>query len=138
MSRKEEILKIINDNISWGYEELDEKAADEIEKLFQPEWRAVREELPENEKKVIVYFKNECGHGRRTTAEYIREKTVLAEDYLSDEWSDGFEEYDEEKDCYWTPSGWYEQQEITEVNFYLGKDIITHWMPLPSPPENKS
>ena len=101
------------------------------------QWRDVREELPENEKKVFVYFKNELGHGRRTTAEYIRAKTVLAENYLNDEWSDDFGEYDDEKDCYWTPEGWYEQQEITEVNWYLGKDIVTHWMPLPAPPSGK-
>jgi len=101
------------------------------------EWISVKDQLPENEKKVIVYFKNELGKGRRTTAEYIMAKTVLAEDYLDEEWSDSFPEYDEENDCYWTPEGWYEQQEITEVNWYLGKDIVTHWMPLPTPPEVK-
>ena len=100
-----------------------------------PAWKDVREELPENAKKVIVYFKNEHGKGRRTTAEYIGSKTVLADVYLDDEWSDDFAEYDEEKDCYWAPGGWYEQQEITEVNFYLGKDIVTHWQPLPAAPK---
>jgi hypothetical protein len=55
MNRKEAILKIINDNVFLDDDgKLDEKVADEIEKLFQPEWRAVREELPETNELVLI------------------------------------------------------------------------------------
>ena len=96
-------------------------------------WISVDDKLPENKSRVFVYFKNEYGKGRRTIAEYIKGKTVLSEDYLDPDLSEDFEEYDEENDCYWTPSGYYESQYATDMNYFL-HEKITHWMPLPKPP----
>ena len=93
-------------------------------------WIPIVHLQPASKDRVLVMFTNERGVTIITIAEYIQPKTVLADDYLSDEWSDGFAEYDEEEDCYWTPGGWYEWQYVPEVNFYLDEKI-THWMPLP-------
>jgi hypothetical protein len=99
------------------------------------EWISVEERLPETQRRVLVFFKNEYDRSRITCANYIAPKTVLAEDFLDSEYSDGFEEYDEEKDCYWTPEGFYESNYETDVNYFLGYKV-THWMPLPQHPQS--
>lgn len=96
-------------------------------------WISVKDKLPETPIKVIVFWRNEYNKNRISTAQFVHPKTILAEDFLSDD-CDDFAEYDEKLDCYWTPSGWYEYQEATDLNFYLYENI-THWMPLPEPPE---
>jgi hypothetical protein len=96
-------------------------------------WININEKEPENHQRVMVFYKNDFGKGRITIAKYIKPKTVLAEDFLDPEYSMDFEEYDEEKDCYWTPAGFYESQYATDINWYLS-ETITHWMPLPNFP----
>ena len=103
-------------------------------KLSQEDWINVKDRLPEPQEKVIVFFENRYGKKWRTLAEYIPSMYVVEEDYLDPEYSDGFAEYDEENDCFWTPEGWYENQYEPDVNFCLS-ETITHWMPLPPPPK---
>ena len=42
-------------------------------------------------------------------------------------------EYNEEKDEYYVPQGWYEMNEQEETHWML-PDTVTHWMPLPQAP----
>ena len=74
----------------------------------------------------------DIGNNRRRVirAAYAPAKTLLAhEDYQVDE------AYDEETDTYWCPEGWYEENEYEDVHW--GVDgTVTHWMPLPSPPDD--
>ena len=46
---------------------------------------------------------------------------------------DDFSEYDEEKDEYYLPTGWYEANEYEECHWFV-HDVVTGWMPLPEPP----
>jgi hypothetical protein len=45
-------------------------------------------------------------------------------------------EYDEKRDDYRVPKGWYEElaNRIDEYNVVAIDDRVTHWMPLPKPP----
>lgn len=43
-------------------------------------------------------------------------------------------EYDEKADAYIIPEGWWESITYSEA-FSAVCDIVTHWMPLPEPPE---
>jgi hypothetical protein len=66
----------------------------------------------------------------QTMAEYIPFKTVLYDDYMSEEFASGeFGDYDEEKDEYYTPEGWYEWQSTPDIHWKLDCKV-THWMPL--------
>lgn len=99
-------------------------------------WVSVKGGLPENQKRmeVIVEIKNNNGNIVRlvSLAEYIGEKTVLAEDFLDDDYCEAFYKsgcksgYDRETDTYWTPSGWYEYNLGAEAYMRIG-DTVTHY-----------
>lgn len=96
-------------------------------------WISVNEKLPETQQRVVVRFLTDFREKvipRVTVAEYIAPRTVLEEEYMAEEFS-GEGDYDDEKDCYWTVSGWYESSYEADVNWRLSKEV-THWMPLPS------
>ena len=42
--------------------------------------------------------------------------------------------YDEETDTFYCEEGWYETNEFEEVHWNI-HGIVTHWMPLPEPPQ---
>lgn len=98
-------------------------------------WISIKDRLPESNKRVFVYWKNSYNNGRTSPAVYIPDKTILSEDFLDPEYCEGFEIYDEEKDCYWTPKGWYEMQYVTDMNYFISDEIL-YWMPLPNPPQD--
>lgn len=81
---------------------------------------------------ILIYYKNSCDKGRTVKAEYIERWTTE-----SDPESDNCE-YSEEKDCYYTPEGWYEVidnwDEFSSVAI-CRSNTITHWMSLPEPPK---
>jgi hypothetical protein len=91
------------------------------------------ETMPKTQQRVQVFYVNSNGKTRYTIADYIAPKTVLEEDYLSEECSPDFAEYDEEKDCYWTPAGWYESSWESEQNWQI-TDKVLFWMPKPALP----
>lgn len=94
------------------------------------EWISIDERLPETKQRVIVCFTTSSGkHTFVTCADYIAPRTVLEEDYMNDDFS-CMGDYEEEKDCYWTPSGFYEWSYESEINWKLSEKV-THWMPLP-------
>lgn len=96
-------------------------------------WINLKDEKPEKEQKVIVYFKNEYNKKYQTVAIYIPHRSVLAEDFMMNEFEEDWCEYDHERDCYWTPEGFYEWQYAPDVGYYLNENI-THWMKLPNNP----
>jgi len=97
-------------------------------------WTSVNEQMPETNTRVIGFWKNVYDKNQTSCVKYIAPNSVLAEDFLDSEFSEGFAEYDEEKDCYWTPEGFYESNYETDVNFFISEKV-THWMPLPKTPE---
>lgn len=100
-------------------------------------WILFEKVKPKNLQRVLVYYYSKYGSRylkRVTVAEYVEPKKVLEEDFLSED-CDGFAEYDEEKDCYWTPTGFYENQYEAEDNYFIS-DKIVGWMLLPKAPEH--
>ena len=97
-------------------------------------WISVKERLPQGyESPVLAYYKNSLGNGRRVKAFYAPEKTIE-----SDPEGDSYDEYDEDTETYYLREGWYEcidnWEDFSSVYIYQGN--ITHWMPLPEPPED--
>lgn len=91
-------------------------------------WIKVEDRLPEAEVPVLVFVHLPTGKTRRLRAEYAPRFTVEAS------YEDEAVDYDEENDAYWLPEGWYESNEYEETHWAI-TDPITHWMPLPEPPE---
>lgn len=98
---------------------------------YNSKWISIKDKLPNQQKRVLVLTEDSEGRKRITVAEYIAPKTVLSDDYIDEDAAFGFDEYDEENDCYWTPAGFYENQYYTDNNFYIN-DEVTHWQELPS------
>lgn len=107
---------------------MEDKRIDALEE----EWIPVNNKLPESEVMVLAYFKNEYGKHRRIRAMYAPQFTV--ESSMEDE---ECVDYDAEKDNYYLPEGWYEQNEFEDTHWHVDASI-THWMPLPDPPEGKN
>lgn len=97
------------------------------------EWIRISVKHPTPCKTVLVVFENKHGGRFVTMAQYVPPKTILSDDFLSEEaMGNGFEEYDEEKDCYWTPAGWYEWQYVAEQHYFLD-ERVTHWAEIQMP-----
>lgn len=93
-------------------------------------WISVDARLPQPGVTVLAYYVNRLNNGRRIRAVWIPSKFEEAAP------EQDFAEYDEEKDCYFTPEGWYEQidnwGDYTAVAVCEG--TVSHWQPLPAPP----
>ncbi len=107
-------------------------------RLEQCRWIPVSERLPDNSKRVEVFYLNTYGKKRVTCAEHIAYWSVLAEDFLSDECNESFyeSEYDKENDVFWTPEGWYESNYHTDMNMFISDKILL-WKPIILPTESK-
>jgi hypothetical protein len=109
----------------------------EIERLREAQrWIPMTERLPEAEHIVIAWVKS------KTTPTY-QFATQLAHvghhEKTTEDWRDyeGDTEYDEENDCFWIKECWYEVNIVDDnPNWQVDDDyIVTHWMELPTPPE---
>lgn len=101
------------------------------------EWIPVTERLPEPETEVWILAK--CGNRHIITNGMYEDgsKTTEGSDWWWQE-TDGLE-YDEEKDVYLIPKGWWEYKHYNgddEYNHAID-DPVTHWMPLPTPPKGE-
>ena len=98
-------------------------------------WISVNDQLPES---ACLAFYN-CGYrGHQiVVAKYIKRYSEEANfDFGGD--GEGISEYSEDKDCYYYVEGWWELiQNWDEYGFVqIHEGLVTHWMPLPSPPES--
>ena len=94
----------------------------------EEKWISVEDRLPETGIPVIIYGINDYGKGRRLRAFYAPKFSIDADSY------EGDADYSEEKNEYFIPEGWYEQNEYEDTNWYVGFKP-THWQPLPTPPK---
>lgn len=116
---------------------LQNAAADMLEQDM-PGWTSVKDRLPESGEKVIAQLQSK-------TFQKYRPITILAHIGAHEKTTDDQEwrdcecdtEYDEENDCYWIAECWYEVNVIDDnPNWIIECDYnVTHWMPLPEPPE---
>jgi len=94
-------------------------------------WINIKDELPKSGRRVCLYWKNENGLNRNSMGFYAKKHDVDA-----NHWEDADEcaDYIEESDNYYCPEGFHEEMYEFEYLMPLGK--VTHWMPLPPPPED--
>jgi hypothetical protein len=98
-------------------------------------WISVKDRLPEHGRKVLASFPNKLGKRRLIVAYHTERWKEEIHPWQDDEYETS--EYCEAKDEYYLLEGWYEcienWPEYTSVVVCEGE--ITHWMPLPDPPE---
>lgn len=104
-----------------------------------PQWISVEDKLPDTETEVLVVCNR---NGFRFVCPAIYEDgTILMQDSM---WSwydmENDETYSEENDDYFIPEGWWENRQFTPDDVYNNPvDCpVTHWMPLPLPPDRTS
>ena len=145
MEVREKLVELIGDCKYWGS---CEEMADYLiaNGVTVQEWISVKDRLPEAETEVLILAsrktyslksRSHSTHHTITTGMY-EDGTKRTED--SNWWweADGFE-YDEERDDYIIPEGWWEYKHYNgdEQHNYAVDDEVTHWMPLPQPPKGE-
>lgn len=106
------------------------------------QWIPVTERLPEPEKRVLILTKVKGWNGKEyheIMCGFYEDGNVWCEDSKDTwDWEMMLEEnYDESRDDYRVPEGWFEEllNHIDDYNCVAIGDVVTHWMPLPEPPE---
>jgi len=96
------------------------------------EWISVEDKLPPNSRDVLALQNTGYNDNRVIVVAQYARKFELE---ISGEW-DELSEYCAEKDQYFCPEGWYEQQVNWGDYAYIHiNEQVTHWMPLPEPPK---
>lgn len=103
-------------------------------------WISVKDRLPKNEQTVLVYVKRMVSYEPEEyetimlTAIYTDGKHSVAYSDYCKKWSWSDYEYDEEADEFIIIKGWWGITEGLDNMIWIS-DTVTHWMPLPEPPE---
>ena len=94
------------------------------------EWIGVYERLPEPGRPVLAHYLNRLGKHRIIKAMHAPHMTLETSPESEDA------DYDESREIYVYPEGWYELIDNWDDFSSVGCDgiRITHWMPLPPPP----
>ena len=101
------------------------------------EWKKPENEMPKDQVRVVCLVKNEQGRIRVVMAEHVSAKTILAEDFLSDEDdNEELKEYDAEKDCLWVKENWFESNLCQETNYVMYYPVLA-WAKIEIPIEFK-
>lgn len=110
-------------------------AESRLDEAKRYEWVSVKQRLPEKEQEVLLLCQTNRGYKYQCIGFYIPEGTFR--DDTDIDWDEEVcDEYDEERGDYLVNSGWYEAvNNWDEYRAIWIADKVTHWMPLPEPPE---
>lgn len=126
---------------------VEEAAEDEIEDLKKlpvidpermiPAWRDPDKDPPKVETEVLILYRNEIDEYEITTAHYEDGNAFLQDSVWYWEDLPDWGTYDEERDDYKIPEGWWEYRHFNPYDVYNNKidRPVVGWMPLP-PKEN--
>lgn len=102
-------------------------------KNLQPVWRDPETDPPKVETEVLILYRNDIDGYSITTAHY-EDGSVFLQDSIW-YWEDlpDWGTYDEERDDYKIPKGWWEYRHFNPDNVYNNKidRPVVGWMPLP-------
>ena len=101
-----------------------------LQEAAEKKWIKVKNEKPSPAIPVITFGINSYGKKRTLRAVWVPKFFLESDGEYSD-----YVDYNEEKDEYYWPEGWYERNEYDEVNWHVDHEI-THWQPLPDSPVN--
>ena len=106
--------------------------------ILTPQWISVKERLPKAEQEVRVACKTRTSGYRYQCQGFYVPRGIYREDSEFTWDYEACDEYDEERDDYLVNEGWYERiHNWDEYGAVSIGDIVTHWMPLPEPPEGE-
>jgi hypothetical protein len=113
-----------------GLEKDDKDRRSAVDRLVML-WIPVAQDLPTPGAKVLATYVNKYNKPRRIIGHYI--PAGHAECCCDDECDC---EYDEDRDNYYYPAGWYESIENWHdfACVMVCDGEVSHWLPLPSPP----
>ena len=98
-----------------------------------PKWRNPETDPPKVEEDVLILFETACGGYGITTA-YYEDGSVFLQDSVW-YWEDlpDWGTYDEERDDYKIPKGWWEYRHFNQDDVYNNRvdSPVVGWMPLP-------
>jgi hypothetical protein len=109
------------------------------------DWIPVTEKLPENLQPVLATYKWISPSTKKSKIDvwigiYLWRGAKLADDWFDSDCDDSFvDDQSEEIDGqYYVKPGWWRlEDDCYASNMYCRCDGVTHWMPLPKPPEGK-
>lgn len=103
----------------------------------QNEWVSVEERLPKAEKEVRLFCITSNGYKYQCQGFYVPPGMHRDDSDYSWNW-ECCEQYDEDSGDYFVNPGWYESvHNWDEYSAFGIADKVTHWMPLPAPPEKE-
>ena len=92
-------------------------------------WIETSKQMPKAGEPVIAFVEREGNEWRRRIRAMWCPRFTMESSAEDDNC-----EYHEESDQYYVPEGWYEDNEYEETHWKVD-DPVTHWMPLPEPPQ---
>jgi len=92
-------------------------------------WIKCTDKMPKKHKLVFAFGINHYQKDRIVRAYYVSKYSMSAE-YAE---YDGDCDYNKDEDEYFWPAGWYECNEVEEINYKVPFEI-THWKPMPRSP----
>lgn len=133
-----EKLAVIIENGSVLLKDMQSGEAVKIATLTPPnEWVSVEEGLPDAEKEVRLFCINPNGYSYQCQGFYVPPGMRRDDSDYSWDW-ECCDQYDEASDDYFVNPGWYESSHNWDEYSAFGiADKVTHWMPLPEPPDRR-